>query len=113
MGRAPEDIDHKFVETWAERYRCGAANSRWRAGPKLGSAMAMYPELSALAGITNYWDLETHIFETIGPAAQKRGSYTIPEFLTVGYWKTPRQLANYRKNEGKKTDVPNVTRRAF
>lgn len=109
MDLTRQALDHQFVEYWAERYRCGAENSRWRAGPRLKEAMEACPDLEVLAGITNYWDFEMHIFETIGPAVRKRGSYTLPEFLTVGYWKTPRQLSNYRRNEG----VPIVTRDAF
>jgi hypothetical protein len=103
--------DHQFVKTWSERYRRGAANSRWRAGPKLKTAMATHPELMTLSGITNYWDLESYIFDTIGPVVRSRGSLTLPEFLTIGYWKAPRQLSNYRKNEhnDEGMTVPDVT----
>ena len=77
--------------------------------------MAVHPNLKVLAGITNYWDLETYIFDTIGPAVRTRGSFTIPESPIVGYWKTPRQLSNYRKNEqnDEGMTVPDMTGRAL
>lgn len=104
-------IDRMFVKTWSERYRCGSTNSRWRAGPKLAAAIKAHPQLRVLSGITTYWELEEYIFGTIAPAVQKRHAYTLPEFLVVGYWKTPRQLANYRKNA--KEEVRTVSHRAL
>ena len=68
----PPAIDHQLVKTWSERYRCGAANSRWRAGPKMKAAMAEHPEWDVLTGIASYWDLESHIFEDIGSVVRKK-----------------------------------------
>jgi hypothetical protein len=73
-------------------------NSPWHLGPKLKAAIKAHPEMGVLSEITTYWELEEYIFKTIGPAVQKAGFFTLPEFITVGYWKTPRQLTNYRKN---------------
>ena len=75
--------------------------------------MAAHPSLEVLAGITNYWDLEEHIFDTIGPAVRKAGAYTAPQFVTVGYWKSRRQLANYRKNETRECGVGRITAKAL
>ena len=91
-------ITAAFVSEWTDRYRRGAATTRWRPGPKLREAMPLYPELAVLDDITNYWDLEEHIFLTIGSSVRTRGSFTMAEFLTVGYWKTPRQLGKYLAN---------------
>jgi hypothetical protein len=104
-------IDREFVETWAKRYRCGAMNSPWHPGPKLNAVIKAHPELSVLAEITTYWELETHIFEIIELAVRKAGFFTLPQFITVGYWKTPRQLTNYRKNDDAR--VREQTRKAL
>jgi hypothetical protein len=104
-------IDQEFIETWAKRYRCGAENSPWRPGPKMTAVISDHPELNDLSGLTTYWDFEEHIFNSIGPDLQRTDSYSLPHFLTVGYWKTPRQLSNYRKNDEAK--VRDVTSRAF
>ncbi len=69
--------------------------------------MSGYPELDALSAITNYWDLELHIFGSIGDSVQLAQAYSVPAFLTVGYWKTRRQLANYLANE--KVTITTVT----
>lgn len=73
--------------------------------------MARYPELEALDGITNYWDLEQHIFDAVGVAVRSAQSYTVPHFLTVGYWKARRQIARYLTNTGEALEA--VTRHAL
>jgi hypothetical protein len=108
---APGSIDSDFVEEWAGRYRRDAAKSPWRPGPKMKLAMQVYPQLEALDQITNYWDLEEHVFSVLGPAVRSAGAYTVPQFVTVGYWKTPRQLSNYLENEG--PAVLGVTKKAL
>jgi hypothetical protein len=113
MRVPPVSIDREFVETWARRYRCGSANSRWRAGPKLTAAISAHPEMQVLFEIATHWDLEEYIFETIGSAIRREGSFTLPDFLTVGYWKTPRQLGNYRKNARDNGKVQRVTLKAL
>lgn len=75
--------------------------------------MAAHPSLEVLDGITNFWDLEEYIFDTIGPAVREAGAYTIPQFLTVAYWKSRRQLANYRKNETRERTVGGITAKAL
>jgi hypothetical protein len=106
-------IDRQFVEDWAGRYRREAAAAQWSAGPKMKAAMKDHPELRPLSGVTNYWDLELYIFDTIGPSIRKTGAFTLPEFLIVAYWKARRQLASYRLNEADEGCVTRVTRRAF
>jgi hypothetical protein len=113
MATPPVTIDGDFVETWSARYRCGSANSRWRTGPKLRAAIKAYPELQVLSQLTTYWDVEEYIFDTIGSAVRQAGSYTLPQLLLVGYWKTPRQLANYRKNAADPDKVHRVTQEAL
>ena len=71
------------------------------------------PELTALDEITNYWDLEDHILTTVGTSVRSRGAYTVAEFLTVAYWKSRRQLANYVANERTSGTVAMVTRAAL
>ena len=75
--------------------------------------MANYPEREALTEITNYWGLEEYIFGVIGPAIRETGSYTFSQFATVSYWKSPRPLAHYRKNEEPVETVSTITGRAF
>lgn len=106
-------IDRAFVEEWSERYRRGAINSRWRPGPRFREAMDGRPELTGLAEITNYWDLEDHILGTVGTSVRSRGSYSVGEFLTVAYWKSRRQLANYVANERTAGTVATVTEAAL
>jgi hypothetical protein len=113
MTSGQRTIDRAFVEEWSERYRCGAVNSRWRPGPRFRDAMTGRPEFAALERITNYWDLEEHILGTVGTSVRSQGAYTVGEFLTVTYWKSRRQLANYVANEKTSGTVAMVTQAAF
>ena len=75
-------------------------------------AIDEYPQLQVLSSITNYWDLETHILDLIGPTVKSVGAYSFTEFLIVAYWKSARQLTSYRQNDGEGR-VARVTQRAF
>lgn len=102
-------IDRAFVKEWSERYLHDAANSRWRPGPKLVSAMAEFPALQVVRGLASYWSLEDFIFSTIGPSVRDAALFTVAEFVTVGYWKTPRPLTNYLSNEARPGTIQKVT----
>ncbi len=113
MGQTPLGIDQAFVREWSERYQSGAVKTGWHPGPKLVAAMQSRPALHVLDDLTNYWDLEDHIFSTIGPSVRQTGSFTVAELVTVAYWKTPRPLTAYLSNEEMPGTITSVTREAL
>lgn len=56
------------------------------------------------------YDIESYIFNIIGPSVKKRGYFTFEEFYKICIWKSPRPKKKYIKNI---SAIGEVSRKAF